>query len=396
MVRWFWILFLYLALFEIFSILPARVKPGSTGEGPLFVTGAIHVPVSGSQSSAKLDRLAKAAKRSDLDFVVAANLDRAFAPGTAGHHNGVDIFTEFEASTPAGHALLFYSHTDAAKLSDKQLKDLAWRHFLGSESHRGVFVVVAHPSSYFTPWERLDRFPDGIELINLRSLVEFQATESPLSFALTALTAPLNPYLAALRLFEPNARDFRGWDAVNAVSPGHFGVVATDDLSDWPLVDRLGVPLPPWERTLKVASNVVFPESTLSEDFAVRRSQIYRALREGRSALLFQAIHPFDGNDWTLTCGAKQYRSGDKFALREKGCEFVVRTPSTLGMQKRLVLWRDGAVVSEVASAKDEERIAVDHDGAYRLEVWVKAASLLRVLLNREIPYLFYNPMYVR
>jgi hypothetical protein len=57
---------------------------------------------------------------------------------------------------------------------------------------------------------------------------------------------------------------------------------------------------------------------------------------------------------------------------------------------------REGRKFAEVTNANDVERIAVDQDGAYRLEVWVKQASRFRLLLNREVPYLYYNPLYVR
>jgi hypothetical protein len=392
--RIFWIAIPYLVLIEIFSVLPLRVTAERAGS-PSFLTGAVHLPIGRGDFQTKLDRLSAAAQAAGLDFVVLANQDKVFPDSAAGTRNGVDLFTEIEATTPAGHALYFHSHTTAAGLPAKRLKEMAWRHFQGTETLKDAFLVVAHPSSVFTPWERLDRFPDGIELINLRSLVERQAFDSPFSFAATVLAAPFNPYLASLRLFEPVARDLRGWDSVNALSPGHFGLVASDDLSDWPWVDRLGFPIPPWEQTLKVASNVVFPDGPVSTQFTQRRAQIYSALRGGRSALLFHAIHPFGGNDWTLECGDKSYRSGDSLNRRD-GCEFVVKLPPTLQYTRKLRLVRDGTPVAEIPNARNEERIAVDQAGAYRLEVWVKKSSLLHLLLDREIPYLFYNPLYVR
>ncbi len=393
--RIFWIAIPYLLLLEIFSVLPLRVNEDRRGSPP-FLTGAVHLPVGRGELNNKLERLAAAAQKAHLDFVVLANQDKVFPTDAAGTRYGVDLFTEMEATTPAGHALYFYSHTPAAGSSAKRLKEMAWRHFQGTETVKDAFLVVAHPSSVFTPWERLDRFPDGIELLNLRSLVEHQAFDSPFSFALTILAGPFNPYLSALRLFEPVTRDLRGWDAVNAVSPGHFGLVATDDLSDWPLVDRIGFPIPPWEQTLKVASNVVFPEGEVATNFAQRRNQIYSAIRQGHSALLFNAIHPYGGNDWTLECAGKTHRTGDHAVLQGKACEFVVKLPPSLKYPRKLVLVRDGALFAEILNARDEERFAVDQDGSYRLEVWVKEASLLHVLLDREIPYLFYNPLYVR
>lgn len=393
--HFFWSALLFLLLLEIFSVLPPHTQETDQGS-PAFLTGAIHIPFAPSSGEKRLERLTQAARKARLDFLVLSNLDETLPSSLAGVKSGIDVFTEIEASTPAGHTLLFYSHTTAASFSKSRLKELAWRHFLGTDSRPGIFSVVAHPSSVFTPWERFDRIPDGIELINLRSLLERQAFDSPLSFGFTMLTWPFNAYLTALRLWEPNARDFKGWDAINSVSPGHFGVIAADDLSDWPVVGRLGSWAPQWEQNLGAAANVVFPDSAISEDFTERRAQIYRALRHGKSALLFQAIHPFSGNDWALECGEKLFRSGDKEAVMQGKCGFVVKTPVTLSASKRLVLWRDGEVVKEIDSARPVERIAVEEKGTYRLEVWVKQRTLFRILLNKEVPYLFYNPLYVR
>ncbi len=390
----FWSLILILVCFELFSLLPPRIER-TPQDDPPFLTGAVHIPFPIRGDSNRVQKLTRFARKAQLDFLVLANLDETLPTELAGTHHGIDIFTEFEAATPAGHTLLFYSHTTAAALPKNKLKELAWRHFLGTDSRPGIFSVVAHPSSVFTPWERFDRIPDGIELINLRSLLERQAFDSPLSFGFTLLTWPFNPYLTALRLWEPNIRDFKGWDAINTVSPGHFGMIATDDLSDWPILGKLGTWLPQWDQTLGVAANVVFPEEKVSEDFAERRSQIYRALRHGRSALLFQAIHPFSGNDWSLQCGEKTYRSGDKEAQLRAGCEFVVKTPATLSVPKRLVLWKDGSVAQEISVSQPIERIKVEEPGIYRLEVWVKQKTLFRVLLDKEVPYLFYNPLYI-
>ncbi len=396
MTRVFPSLILAALLFEIYSVLPLRVTEYDEGSPP-YIAGSVHVALSpGSARQPILDQIAAAAERSRLGFVVLATQDKTLPESVAGTRRGVDFYPEMEISTPSGHALVFFSHTAAATLAGPRIRELGWNHFLGKESRAGMFVVAAHPSSVFHPWERLDRMPEGVELINLRSLVERHAFDSPLSFALTLAVSPFNPYLGALRLYQPFSRDFVGWDATNTVNPGHFGIVATDDLSDWPGLNRFGLLFPPVNQTLAVASTIVFPDGPLSTNFDQRRKQVYRSLREGKSALLMQAIHPFEGNDWTMTCGKKEYRSGDKFALREPGCEFVIRTPDTLPNRKRLVLLRDGEAVAEIPAARQVERVPVDKDGAYRLEVWVKQASLFRVLMNREVPYLLYNPLYVR
>jgi hypothetical protein len=389
---------IFLAGLEIYSIFPLRVPsekgPEKTLEKKIdvpFLVGALHVPLRGDPVSTA-DALAGEAARKGLDFLVLSNLDAKLPDSLAGEHHGVDIFTEMEASTPAGHAVYFYSHTPDAALSAAELKTQAWRHYNGLSATPGAFLIVAHPSSPTVPWGRLDRSAEGIELFNVRSLIETSAVEAPMGFLTTLLVAPFNAYLSSLRLSAPNLRDLRGWDAVNTLSPGHFAVVATDELADWPGVgDVLGNRSPP----IAMATNVLFPTAALSPDFPTRRKQIYSTLRQGKSALLFQAIHPFQGNGWSLVCGETAFRSGASVPF-SSGCEFRISTPSSLSLPRIIKLVRDGETVHSISSSQTEERFTLEKPGAYRVEVWVKQTTLLGFLLGAEVPYVFYNPLYVR
>ncbi len=378
---------LFIALIEIFSVLPLRV-PLEKGDLP-YLVGALHVPLRGNPAAAT-EILAEQAALHGLDFIVLSDLDKKLPDSVAGEHHGVDVFTEMEASTPAGHATYFFSHTPDAGLSALELKAQAWRHYNGLAATPGAFLVVAHPSSPSVPWGRLDRSAEGIELFNLRALVEQNAVENPLGLATTLLLAPFSAYLSALRLSAPNVRDLKGWDAVNSLSQGHFATVATDDLFDWPGIRRLhGTP------PIAVATNVLFPPATLSSDFATRRKQIYSAIREGKSALLFQSIHPFQGNAWELVCGGTVSRSGSTVPFTA-GCEFLVNTPASLPFSRTIKLIRDGETVYSINSGQTQERFALDKPGSYRVEVWVEHTTLMGFFQGAEVPYVFYNPLYVR
>ncbi|MBY0370127.1 hypothetical protein K2X33_05535 [bacterium] len=382
---------LIVALVEVYSVLPARRLKVS--RQPKHASGAIHVSA-GDLGPVRARQLAKAAARAGLDFVIFADLDRTLESTALPGDEGVDLFSEIEVPTPAGHALYFYSHTDLAGSTPKRLRELAWKHYLGGESVGGSFLVVAHPASLFKPWERLDRYSEGVELINLKSQLEQQMLNRPLSFAVAFALAPLNSYLALMHLYDFPEREIQAWDASHPVSPGHFGIVGSDESSQMPWLDKAGLTLPPTELALGAASNAIILDAPLAKTATERQTQIYQALKEGRSAMVLHAIHPFEGNDWFVQCGEKQYRVGARFPWSQ-GCEMHVETPPGLG-HKRIVFVRDGQKIAERTAAKPSETLALEGPGVYRVEVWVRQTSLLRLALNREAPYLMYNPLYVR
>ena len=381
-----------LFLVELYSVMRPQ-HPRGIRDG-FSISGALHVSA-GDGSAKRALEISEAARRSGLEFVVFADLDRTLTKAQIPSPTGVDFYPEIELSTPAGHALFFHSHTPAAGSSVKHLRELAWSQYLGDESVPGAFVVVAHPSSLFQPWERLDRYANGIELMNLKSLLEQQILNRPASFALAFLLAPLNSYLALLHLYDFPEHERRAWDASHTLSPGHFGIIGTDESAQMPWLDKVGIRIPPIRLALGAASTSVFLSEPRSENFEERRRQIYSALRAGHSAMVLHALHPFAGNDWKAVCGIHSYRAGDRFAL-SPGCEFQVRLPPTLSGSKRLVLLRDGVAVEERPGAANEEAFRLETPGVYRLEVWVKQTSAFRLALNREVPYLLYNPLHVR
>jgi hypothetical protein len=140
----------------------------------------------------------------------------------------------------------------------------------------------------------------------------------------------------------------------------------------------------------------VFLPTPPSKDFETRKEQIYRSIREGRLAMVFHSLFPFSGNDWYLQCGEKVFRMGDTGPLNQKDCRFVIQSPEAFPYGRILRLWKDGEVFKEVTPHRATTEIPLESAGTYRLEVWAKARTALHILENRDIPYVFYNPIYVK
>ena len=145
-----------------------------------------------------------------------------------------------EASTPAGHAIPFYSLSEARGLSDSEIVHLTYQHIMGTETRSGLFVSIAHPSNIKNPWNRLDRFSDGIEIANFDSFWQRELSESVLGFLSTGLTFPFNSYLSALRFFQLYKKDLTTWDTLTAEPKHHFAFIADDAHAKIKLNDNWG------------------------------------------------------------------------------------------------------------------------------------------------------------
>ncbi len=385
---------------EVFSLLPVgshEFEPANTPHQP-YLLGAINIHSKYSVGSGSVPKIAEAANRSGLNFVVITDLDTAKArrDGFEKVYDRVDAFIEMEATTPGGHALVFYSESPHKNETDPQIAHLAWEHVLNKENPANFFTVIAHPSNIKFPWSSLDRFPEGVEIMNFDSSWRRQIDDSILGFGLTLLTYPFNNYLAAARFSRIYPKDLSSLDDVNAVTPGHFGILGHDVRAKLKLNDTLSLPWPSYEKAFRTAANVVFYKGPLSSDFDARKHQIYQAIREGRSAVVFRYLHSFDGNEWHLQCGEKNFSVGDEVVSEGEKCEFQISTPEKFPYPITLRLWKNGQIVAEKKSAGSHTTIPTSGRGAYRLEVWAKVHTLFRILMNDNVPYVLYNSIYLK
>ncbi len=398
--RYWWTLAFFAILAETFSLLPPRDVPETRAPAP-YRQGIIHVHSIYSDGGGTPKEIGEAGDKAGMDFVILTdhNSSKARAEGQEKAYGRTDLLVEMEASTQAGHCVVFFSQTEAVKLSDDAVVALAWQHFLGKDTRPGLFLAIAHPSNVKNPWTHLDRFPDGMEAVNFDSVWQRELSESFPNFASMVLVNPMNSFLGARQFLEIYPRDFTAWDGMNTISQGHFAYLAQDTHSKLQLNKQYSLHWPDYLESFKLASNIVYYDEPLAPDFDARKKQLYASIRAGRLAMTYHSVHPFSGNDWQVRCGEKSFRAGDEVPMgvgtRGK-CEFVISVPPTLPYAKIVRLIKNGEPYKELTDAAPSLTIPVESEGVYRVEVWVKAHTWMRILLNRPTPYVFYNPIYIR
>jgi hypothetical protein len=215
-----------LLLAEIYSVLPPLNEPFPL-KPQNYVVGATHVYSNLSEGSGSVTQIAAAAEEAGYDFIVITDTNKTEARqlGFEKRIGKVDVFVEMEVAFSAGHALWFTSLSTLKDKSDKELSPLAWQHYLGNRSDNKAFFVVAHPSHPKHPWTRLEKLPDGIEIVSLDTRFRRYWEESPFSFLTTLSLYPFNNYSALTKFNDIYDKDFASWDAMNTLSPGKFALL---------------------------------------------------------------------------------------------------------------------------------------------------------------------------
>ncbi len=385
-------LIVLLIVIEAFSLRPFPTKT-ETSLLPHTLSGAIHVQPPPGMGLDALNWLSGPTSRTGIDFVVAVAPEKTLLEEKKIGYT--DFFLESNVTTPAGDLFVFHSHGSHKHLKGGDLKTLVNAALETQTSPEGVFSIISHPSHVKNPWNRFDRFTEGIELVNLNSQWVRELYSSPFSFLGSLMVFPFNQFLAVAKLLQPFPKDFVSWDAMNSLTEGHFGVLG-HDLPEAPSLIE-GSPLHESliEKSFRLARNVLILPTAPDPDFQARKKQIYEALKNGRIAIVFTVLYPFEGNDWAMDCEGKLSRSGDRTALG-KSCTFNIKTPASFPFQKLFKLYRNGELVNEFSTQDPSMQIPVAEPGTYRLEVWAKTRTLFHFLLNDDTPYVLYNPIYIR
>jgi hypothetical protein len=144
------------------------------------------------------------------------------------------------------------------------------------------------------------------------------------------------------------------------------------------------------------ASNVVFLNSPPSSNYDQRKRQIYSSIREGRLAIAYHSIYPFQGNEFHIRCGSQILRSGDS-APFEKNCEALIQIPESFPYRAEVKLFRNGILYAEnQLDSSGKVRFPITERGPYRAEIWARPHTLFWVLLRKWVPYVIYNPVFIK
>ena len=388
--RWFALVLAVAVVTVVWALLPARSGRLTLAPDPLVARGAIHVHTVRSDGAGTPERVAGAAHRAGLDFVVLTDHgDATRTPDPPRYVEGVLLIDAVEISTEDGHLLALGMGKAPYRLAG-EARDVI------DDVHRlGGFAIAAHPDSpkEDLQWRDWKAAIDGLEWINADS--EWR-DESRLTLSRALLTYPIRPGETMASLLDRPVRTLERWDSLAASRPivtiagqdvhARVPLSAHSDVGEGP---SLG--LPSYEAAFRTLSQSVVLSTPLGHtaDAAARdATSILTALRGGASFTVVDGIAGPAALDFHAVVDGETIGMGRSFMNRQS-MQFVAAVRPDVS-DAVTVLLRNGR---EVASAPNGHPIVVprsdDAPAAYRVEV-----RLPRAPGTPPVPWIVSNPIY--
>jgi len=351
----------------LFRYRAGRMMPAERLRSTHEVQGVYHIHTLYSDGSKPLEKIAAAASRQGLDFIILTDHGNPNRPSLAsqGWRGDLLVLAGSELSVSRGH-LVALDFRPPAGLFSQNAEEAVQEIAAG-----GGFAVIAHPFSK-TKWSWGD-FAGyaGIELINGDAMVRGNFFSS-IPYLPTLL---LSPRIFLLKALERPSQSLRKWDELGARRAvyGYFGADAhlayRALFSCFRLHVLLGEPL--------------------AEEFENAKTQVFNSLRRGTFYCAVDAAQPASGFDFWVESRRSRSSMGSAVPA-DPSSRVELRAKGAFPFAVEIRLLRDGEVV--LSSRGPEVSYSPGGPGVYRVEVYLQGRSPLA----RDFPWIISNPIYLR
>ena len=371
--------------YVVVTLPPAQVVLTAVPPTRPVATGVVHVHTVRSDGTGSGDRVAAAAERTGLGFVVITDHgDATRRPDPPAYIRNVLVIDAVEISADGGHYVALGLPRAPYPLGGDA------RDVVADVARLGGFGVVAHPGSPKDAlrWHDWAAPFDGMEWLNGDS--EWR-DETWATLGRTLAQYFLRGPEALASLLDRPDPVLARWDAITdhrrvfaiAGSDAHarLGLRANTD----PYPSAAFVRIPSYETAFRALSIAVDLGAPLTRDAARDATAVLAALRAGHASSIVTGMATPGRLEFTAASGAYHARAGDLLAI-DGPIELRARVDGPPGTE--LVLLRRGRPVAS-ASAPDLQFTAPPERGAYRVEARVPGAPG-----SPAVPWIVSNPIY--
>lgn len=353
---------------------PAPLVGDPAPFGPRYrASGAVHIHTNLSDGRGTPAEVIAAGRRAGADFIVIADHNRAdpeifdLLPRSPGDPV---VILGAEVSTDAGHVLALGIRPPGFRFSG------TLGEVLDDIRHLGGCAFTAHPTSprgetRFTRENEPGSW--GVEIVNGDTAWR---EASPLALSLAAWTYPVRPAFALTRTLGEFGEELALWDRVLArrFAPAVGGVDAHGRI---PLTRTTSIPVPSYEALFGLVRTVVHLDEPLSENPAIARAAISKALCSGSSVVAIPSEADPKGLAF-MARGAAGDEHGPGATVRHAaGMTLRVAGPMPRGTKLRLM--EGGKQVATGTGALD---FAVAAPGVFRVEAYIPGETTPWILSN--------------
>ena len=360
------------------------VHPG-TAPRRVVMKGAIHAHSTYSDGKGDIRQVMAAAREAGAQLLVMADHDtlQPLWDGWEGYHEALLVLIGTEVRTDRGYllALGLPPHFPLERYGQISLDDVA------TAGGFAFAALPAHPGSLWNDCTHPALV--GLEVLNLHSLSRHAASLGDLPRFLWKLWR--GRPLEALSMFALHPEpELALWDTL--LAQGRAAGLAAADAHGQIKIGRHRLEIPAYTECFQTVQTHLVLREPLLGHVGADREEVYRALREGRSRLVYPLIGEaeefrFYYSENRATAGSST--EGEEGYWRPGG-GLVVESPYTNTL---LRLFRGGQCVGEAEGCRAV--FAAEEPGAYRLEAYRYAQKVRQFRFGVQ-PWLFTNPIYLR
>lgn len=359
---------IYLSLYQ-FKIIQQEIAP-SNPQGYYDYRGVTNVHSKASSGSGSYSEILQYAKNVNLDWIIITELNQPSRPEfIEGYFQDMLVLTGGEYSY-LDSRLLYYETRSSDNPPQGQSQTQVFFADILSQSNRvqNDFVVLAHP--YYSRYSWKGDFPvgmNGIEILNLKSILEATWKESKPRTILSLLLYSFNPSLAFLSVFSSPEDELVLWDQLNK-KQRIIGFAGHDANAKVPITSQKYLEFPSYETSFGLASNHLLLEAELTGDYKKDKQKVLKALFDGQFYMSLDFLGSPKGFLAEMKAHDKNYPIGSKVPLSDN-LMLQVQLPSGMKAATRVIIKKDGETYSESNSAFTNLNISAP--GVYRVEILV-------------------------
>ncbi|MDW7651310.1 MAG: CehA/McbA family metallohydrolase [Bacillota bacterium] len=339
--------------------------------------GNIHIHSAYSDGTSSIPQIAKEAAEAGLHYIIITDHNTLTGLGEEGYYDNVLVLCGSEINMQKNHYLALNIKKEIPPNDDnpQQVIDAVnSQNGLGFIAHpyeKGSPLVLKGKTYPWTDWDATDFA--GIEVWNWSSQWRDGAQNIPCGL----YYAYLNP---AGPITGPHPQAMARFDEITQTKK--ITAIAGSDAHNWPI--RYGPvrrDIFPYGYLFRTACNNLLLQEPLSRDVSTAKSQIYNALRHGRSFIVNRLLGDADGFAFTATSKETEYHIGNDVPLNDMTV-LNIQCPDKHSGNLSFRIFQNGSILDEINRCSVSVRVY--EPGTYRLEV-----------RQRSKPWIFTNPIYI-
>jgi hypothetical protein len=359
---------IFLSLFQYKILVPEIISLNPPGY--YDYRGVSNVHSNASSGSGSYSEVLQYAKNSKLDWIILTEINLPTRPGfIEGYFQDMLVLTGGEYSY-FDSRLLYYGSKSNDEPPEGQSQTQVFFADLLSQAQRiqHDFVVLAHPFYARFTWK--GDYPiglNGIEILNLKSILDNTWKESKARTIFSLLLYSFNPNLAFLNIFSTPEDELTLWDQLNKKQKV-IGLAGNDTNAKIPLSSEKFLKFPSYETSFGLISNHILIQTELTGDYKKDKDKVFEALRAGQFYMSLDFLGSPKGFYAEMQDGEKNYPMGSELKMK-KDLKFVIELPRGMNAPFQVNVKKDGEDYSTSTSAKTVLNISAP--GIYRAEVRV-------------------------